>query len=369
MTGARGARGGRLIKPGSIASTASGSASVTVAIRLTQRICVGSTGRSRDAVHERERQHGDEDDQRLAEVRGEHEGDRLLHVVEHVPPFLHGGLDAREVVVGQHHVGRLARRRGPGLAHGDADVGLLERRRVVDAVAGHRHDLARALERAHEPQLVLGSDAREHRGLPRGAVERMVVERVELATRERCARQPESRGDRAGGRHVVAGDHLHVDARRPAGAHRSQRGLARRIDERGESEEPEAVGPTLLGQGEDAHALVGEALDGLQRPVDGRAPLEHDLGRALHVLDASCVLRGHVLALRVERNRRRAAAPARVQRPRRCRRARPPRAARARWGRCRRCTGRRRAAAPAHRPRARRRSSGSASGCRSCRCR
>ena len=50
--------------------------------------------------------------------------------------------DRREVVVEQHERGGLARHVGAALAHGDADVGGLERRRVVHAVAGHRHDLA-----------------------------------------------------------------------------------------------------------------------------------------------------------------------------------------------------------------------------------
>ena len=166
MTGVPGARGARAITPGSSASTASGSASVTVAIRFTQRICVGSTGRRGSAVLEREEQHREQHDQRLAEVGRQHEGDRLLDVVEDVPALLDGGLDAREVVVGEHDVGGLTRGGGAGLAHRDADVGLLERRRVVDPVAGHRDHVSARLQRPHEAQLVLGRDARED-GCPR----------------------------------------------------------------------------------------------------------------------------------------------------------------------------------------------------------
>ena len=43
------------------------------------------------------------------------------------------------VVVGEHHVGGLFGHVGAGDAHGHADVGPLERWRIVDAVAGHRH--------------------------------------------------------------------------------------------------------------------------------------------------------------------------------------------------------------------------------------
>ena len=49
----------------------------------------------------------------------------------------------REVVLGEHERGGLASDVGAALAHGDADVGGLERGRVVDAVAGHGDDLAR----------------------------------------------------------------------------------------------------------------------------------------------------------------------------------------------------------------------------------
>jgi len=41
------------------------------------------------------------------------------------------------------------------------DVGGLERRRVVDAVASHRHDLAHRLERLSDAHLVFGTDAGE----------------------------------------------------------------------------------------------------------------------------------------------------------------------------------------------------------------
>ena len=42
---------------------------------------------------------------------------------------------------------------GAGLTHGDADVGLVQRRAVVDPIAGHRHDVTTA--GPGDPQLVL----------------------------------------------------------------------------------------------------------------------------------------------------------------------------------------------------------------------
>src|SRR6185437_16528003 len=105
--------------------------------------------------------HGD-DDEELAEQQLEREqGDtavdvedgRVYHQLQHRrqdrqlqpdvgrdPPVdvaaqVDGTDQRREVVVGQHDLRRLLGHLRAA-AHGDADVGLLERRRVVDGVAG-----------------------------------------------------------------------------------------------------------------------------------------------------------------------------------------------------------------------------------------
>ena len=61
----------------------------------------------------------------------------------------------------QHQVGDFARDVAAALAHGDADVGALERRGVVHAVAGHGDDLASVFQRLDQPQLVLRRHAGE----------------------------------------------------------------------------------------------------------------------------------------------------------------------------------------------------------------
>jgi hypothetical protein len=100
---------------------------------------LGRQHRQRPAEHQRAEDHED----RGGAGRDEEERD-LAQVVEGDPPFLDRGVDAREVVVGEDHVGGLAGDVGAALAHRDADLGGLERRGVVDAVAGHGHDLAAA---------------------------------------------------------------------------------------------------------------------------------------------------------------------------------------------------------------------------------
>ena len=85
------------------------------------------------------------------------------------------------------HVAGLARGLRAGV-HGDADVGLRERRRVVGAVAAHGDELALGLLVADEPELVLG----------RGLRQEIVDARL--------------RGDRGRGGRIVAGDHDGADA-------------------------------------------------------------------------------------------------------------------------------------------------------------
>ncbi len=80
-------------------------------------------------------------------VRRKQEEDELLDVAVDRAPLAHGLDDGGEVVVGDDHVGGLARDVRAVLAHRDADVGLAERGGVVHAVARHRHDVPARLER------------------------------------------------------------------------------------------------------------------------------------------------------------------------------------------------------------------------------
>ena len=127
--------------------------------------------------------------------------------------------DRGEVVVGEHHVGGFLGDLRAGDAHGDTDVGALEGRRVVDAVAGHRHDLAQPLQGLDDAHLVARLDPREHRDVAHTSGQRRVVERVELDTRDHrvgagvCGQDPHAPSDRRAGGRMVARDHLHRDAR------------------------------------------------------------------------------------------------------------------------------------------------------------
>ena len=83
-------------------------------------------------------------------------------VVVDPPPFAHRPDDGGEVVVEEDHRAGFLRHVGPGDAHGHADVGSLERGRIVHAVAGHGDELALLLKRRDDSQLLLGRDAGVH---------------------------------------------------------------------------------------------------------------------------------------------------------------------------------------------------------------
>ena len=110
----------------------------------------------------------------------------------------------------------------PRTAHGDADVGLPQRRGVVDPVSGHRDDVTARLQRLDQSQLLLRGDSGEHVGAFDGAGVRIVVQLGKLSTADHFAvavrvDDTDLSGDRAGGADVVTGDHLHVDSRGVAG--------------------------------------------------------------------------------------------------------------------------------------------------------
>ena len=92
-----------------------------------------------------------------------------------------------QVALEQRDAGALDGDVGAG-AHGDADVGRGQRRRVVDAVAGHRDDAALAPQPLDDRALLVG----QHLGLD-------LVD-------------AEPPGDGLGGRPVVAGQHDDADA-------------------------------------------------------------------------------------------------------------------------------------------------------------
>jgi hypothetical protein len=115
---------------------------------------------------------GDEDDNDCDHVDGELELEELPHGVVDVPAPLDGLDDGSKVIVEQDDIGGLSGDLGPGVAHREADVGPLERGRVVGPVAGHGDHLPVLDQADHHRVLVLGTAS--------GDDVELFVDRVEL---------------------------------------------------------------------------------------------------------------------------------------------------------------------------------------------
>ena len=139
---------------------------------------------------ERRQEHRRDDGEVLGHVVGDRERGQRATRDQQLLANLDDLDQLRRVRIEIDHVARFFRRLRAGV-HRHADVGLRQRRRVVGAVAGHRHQLAVGLLALDERHLVLGRRLREevvHAGFG---------------------------GDRRGGERIVAGDHHGLDAHRP----------------------------------------------------------------------------------------------------------------------------------------------------------
>ena len=85
----------------------------------------------------------------------------LTDILKHCASFLDRAHDASEIVVHQHHVGRLLRHVSAGDSHGDSDMGALERRRVVNSVPSHGDDVHLLGQRLHDAHLLVRAHSRE----------------------------------------------------------------------------------------------------------------------------------------------------------------------------------------------------------------
>mmetsp|Transcript_38536 Transcript_38536/g.66581 ORF Transcript_38536/g.66581 Transcript_38536/m.66581 type:complete len:405 (-) Transcript_38536:2285-3499(-) len=88
-------------------------------------------------------------------VRGQHVGHALLEVLENQTSLADTIDDGAEVIVQQDQLGSLLGD-GSSRAHGDADVGGLQGRGIVDAVSGHGDHLAHLVQLTHNVLLLLG---------------------------------------------------------------------------------------------------------------------------------------------------------------------------------------------------------------------
>ena len=158
--------------------------------------------------------HDRDGEQHRVDGLGDEQVRRALDVGDHAAALGDDARHRRELAVEQHQLRDGTGRRG-ARAHRHADVGVLQRQRVVHAVAGHGHDVALRLQRADHRPLLLRRDPAEHRvALEHLGELTLVVGQLTRVVAVAGVGQPDLLGDRRHRARVVTRDHL--ERQRPA---------------------------------------------------------------------------------------------------------------------------------------------------------
>jgi hypothetical protein len=201
----------------------------------------------------------------------------LANVVKDPPSSIDRRHNRGEVVVRQDHGRGVARHIGSGAPHGNTDVGMPECGCIVDAVAGHRHDLTSGAQRFADSHLALGRRPCENDLLVdrKDGVQLGIAHAVELVTGDdvRLAlSNPYLPGDLSGSKPIVPRDHVDSDACQVRLRDGGRNAFARRVSQCHQSEKYQ---PALSILSTYRHTLSG---------------LKNAVGNGQHPKASSCVL-------------------------------------------------------------------------------
>ena len=118
--------------------------------------------------------------------------------------------DRREIIIGQDHRSGILADFRSGDAHCDADIGLLQRRRIIDTVSGHRDQFALTLPSIDDADLMLWCDTRIDTHFFQMCIQFFIAHRIELHAIQALIAvmiDADRTGDAAGSHFMVAGDH------------------------------------------------------------------------------------------------------------------------------------------------------------------
>mmetsp|Transcript_18189 Transcript_18189/g.63927 ORF Transcript_18189/g.63927 Transcript_18189/m.63927 type:complete len:865 (-) Transcript_18189:138-2732(-) len=248
-----------------------------------------------------------EDLQDLGDVHRHDEGHKFLNARVDGATLLHGCNDGAEVVVREDHVGSPLGHLSTLDAHGYSDVGLVQCRRIVHAVASHGRDLTLALQRLHDLKLVFRPRSSEdpHCGCQTVhlAMRQVVVVRAQASTIHRrhvlvvfLLEYVHIACDRNRGLQVVASDHDDTDACTTSKQHRLRNTIPIRIDRSHHADKPHSL-PACLELLICGDILVVLRIRKLAHAVGGDGQDTKGLGRVLvnHFQDFLLCHFGHFL--------------------------------------------------------------------------
>ena len=182
----------------------------------------------------------------------EDKGHCLADIVVNAAAQPNGVDDGTEIIIQQDNRRCFARNIRSALAHRDADMRRLERRRVIDPVSGHRNDFACGLVGIHDPQFLFGHDPREHGHIIEKLGESGVVHRLQLRACQHFAiGNARLKRDGAGSGSIIAGDHHHPYASTAALCDCGRHALANGVGKANQANQFELIvalrfGPSLV---------------------------------------------------------------------------------------------------------------------------
>ena len=213
----------------------------------------------------------------------------VAHPVPHLAAFDERVVDAGQVGFGEHEIRRRPRGRRPVGADADPHVGEPDRRRVVRAVAGHRHHAPAARSASTIRTFCSGETRAKMLVSAARSTLLLVCHSFQLCPCGHVVcRQAHLAGDGGGGGRMVSGDHHRPDPRVDHALHRLAGIVTGRVSDPQDADERE-----LVHQGVRVLATVreaGRALGDRQKPQAPFGQLVHGiLGLAAALLiKATC---------------------------------------------------------------------------------
>ena len=191
----------------------------------------------------------------------------LAQIIIDPPPQPHSGGNGFKIIVQKNDRRGFAGHIGPSPAHGDADMRRLQGWRVVDAIAGHRNNIARSLQRLHNPQLLFGHDPGKNGRLLHLLMKGRGIKRCEILTgQDMAVVKARLACNRPCGLRIIPRDHHNAQASRSAQPHRGWHGSAHGVCQTDQSLEHKfkvtvrggqglAVRPPRLGNAQNPQAM------------------------------------------------------------------------------------------------------------------
>ena len=157
--------------------------------------------------------------------------------------------DRGEIIIEEYDRGGFARHIRSAPAHRNADMGGLERRRIIHAIARHCNNLAIGFQSFNDAQLLLRHDAREDRDLAHALAQSGIIHRIKISAAQnmRAINASLLRNGACSG-WIITRDHHHANASCATFRNRLRHAFTQRISQACQAEIGEGEGRRMVWQ-------------------------------------------------------------------------------------------------------------------------